>query len=192
VAVADPIAKFLEWRRRAEENAPFNPDSVALATSDANGPSLRMVYFRGLRDSGFSFFTNFESAKGNDLKESEQAAMLFYWPHLKRQVRIEGPCERLPDRESDTYFSGRSYESQVTAIVSRQSRPMKDYTAFKDEIAKFESRNSNKNLIRPQHWGGFKLLPQTIEFWHSGAHRRHLRSKFIMRNDLWNEVFLYP
>src|SRR5204863_7604246 len=132
------------------------PNLVALASATRDGrPSVRMVLYRGIREGGFSFFTNYESRKGLELAENPFAAMVFYWPHLGRQVRIEGPVERLSPNESDAYFAERPFESQITAIVSRQSHPMISEAEFAARLAELEQSIDRKQIQRPSEWGGF-------------------------------------
>ena len=187
----DPIKTFAEWYTEAQKDAMVHPDTVALATAAANGrPSVRMVYYRGIRDGGFSFFTNYESRKGRELAGNPFAAMVFYWPHLGRQVRIEGSVQRLSAEESDAYFYSRPYQSQITASISAQSRSMESENDFADRLAKAEQ--SMLPIARPESWGGFKLVPEAIEFWTRGEFRRHHRVVYRMSRDGWTATRLYP
>jgi len=191
--MTDPFVLFAEWYAEAQKEPPVNPDIVALASATKDGrPSVRMVFYRGMREGGFSFFTNYESRKGSEFQTNPYAAMTFYWPHLNRQVRIEGSVERLSAAESDAYFASRSFESQVTAVVSRQSRPLIDSNKFLNDIANLEQNFAGKKVPRPDSWGGFKLVPVTIEFWRRGEHRRHNRTVYKKEGDLWKILRLYP
>lgn len=189
----DPFALFSEWYQDAQRGALVDPDIMALATSDKQGhPSVRMVLYRGLRDGGFSFFTNYESRKGSELSENPFAAVAFYWAHLGRQVRIEGQTERLSAYESDAYFEQRPFESQVTAAVSRQSRPLRSEAEFVSELAEFERLHRGKTIARPDTWGGFKLMPSRFEFWIHRDDRRHHRTLFERAGEGWKTSRLFP
>jgi len=188
----DPFAIFDNWYDDAKENALFDPDVMALATcSAAAKPSVRMVLFRGIREGGFSFFTNYESRKGQELTENPAAAVAFYWPHLGKQVRIEGRVERLSPNESDRYFQSRPIGSQITAAVSRQSRPLLNEREFLEQIRAVE-QSSTDSVPRPSQWGGYKLIPDRFEFWIHRDNRRHDRTAYVREQDSWVVSKLYP
>ena len=177
----DPLALFLEWHGQAGPNA----DIVALATATKFGrPSVRMVFYRGVREGGLSFFTNYDSRKGIELAENPFAAMVFYWPELGKQVRVEGAVERLSDAESDVYFASRPLESRISAIASRQSRKVPGGVEPIWEVP--------EPISRPYYWGGFKLAPEAFEFWTRGEHRRHLRMQYTKRGEVWTAIRLFP
>jgi len=191
--MSDPLVLFLEWHAEARREPPINPDAVALATATPGGrPSARIVFYRGIREGGFSFFTNYDSRKGRELAENPFGALAFYWPHLGRQVRVEGAVVRLSAEESDAYFQSRSFESQVTAVVSRQSQPLEDADEFQAEVRELENSNAGKQVLRPGNWGGFKLMPEVFEFWTRGEHRRHERIVYRREGDAWRRSRLYP
>src|SRR5437867_8139192 len=168
---ANPLDVFLSWYEEAKCGAPIDPDIIALATATPEGrPSLRMVLFRGVREGWFSFFTNYQSRKGLELSVNAFGALAFYWAHLGRQVRIEGPVERLSPEASDEYFRQRPVLSQITANVSLQSRPMADEQAFIERLQKLEESSKDFPILRSPEWGGFKLIPVLCEFW---THREH-------------------
>jgi pyridoxamine 5'-phosphate oxidase len=193
VVTMDPFALFSDWYQEAQRGALVDPDIMALATSDKQGhPSVRMVLYRGLRAGGFSFFTNYESRKGSELSANPFAAVAFYWAHLGRQVRIEGQVERLSSYESDAYFQQRPVGSQVTAAVSRQSRPLLSDAEFVSELREFERLHEGKPIPRPDVWGGFKLMPARFEFWIHRDDRRHHRTLFEREGEGWNTSRLYP
>jgi pyridoxamine 5'-phosphate oxidase len=190
--MADPFALFSSWYDDARRGATMDPDIVALATSSKAGrPSVRIVLYRGIREGGFSFFTNYESRKGLELAENPFAALAFYWPHLGRQVRIEGSVQRLSEKESDAYFQQRPYLSQITAAASPQSRVMPNEREFLDRLAELE-RASAGTILRPANWGGFKLMPSLFEFWTHRDNRRHERWQYSRAADSWKESRLYP
>ena len=186
----DPYVLFSNWFADARNGAVIDPDVVALACADKHGrPSVRMVLYRGFREGGFSFFTYYESRKGRELEENPFAAMVFYWPHIGKQLRIEGPTVRLSAAESDSYFRQRPLESQITTAASRQSRPLLDEDEF---LARVREIGRTQPIARPAEWGGFKLVPERYEFWIHGEHRRHSRTLFEKRGDMWEESRLYP
>ena len=188
----DPFTIFENWYDEAKKNAPFDPDVMALATCSAAGkPSVRMVLFRGIREGGFSFFTNYESRKGQELMENPAAAVAFYWPHLGKQIRIEGRVERLSPSESDRYFQSRPLGSQITATASRQSRPLVSEREFLEQVKALEQSNT-QSVPRPSHWGGYKLIPERFEFWIHRDNRRHDRTAFVREHDGWVVTKLYP
>jgi len=190
---ADPFSMFSNWYAQAAAGAAINPDIVALASANQQAkPSCRMVFYRGIREGGFSFFTNYESRKGLELSDNPFAAMVFYWPHAGRQVRIEGSTDRLSSEESDAYFRQRPLESQITAAASRQSRPMFGESEFIARISQLEQAGKEQPMARPSNWGGFRLMPNRFEFWQRGDHRRHWRLLFVKEDALWKEVRLYP
>lgn len=189
----NPFSIFSHWYAEASANAPINPDIVALASATKEGrPSVRMVFYRGIRHGGFSFFTNYESRKGCEFAENPFGAMAFYWPHLGKQIRIEGPVERLSLEESDSYFQSRPFQSQITAVVSRQSRPLQDTSRFHANLIALGDAYSGKPVLRPPNWGGFKLMPEAFEFWTRGEHRRHDRVLYTKEGQGWNVIRLYP
>jgi len=191
--ISDPLAMFSTWYEEALSGALINPDIVALATADKEArPSCRMVFYRGIREGGFSFFTNYDSRKGMELTENPSAALTFYWPHIGKQVRIEGTAERLSSGESDAYFRQRPLQSQITATVSWQSSPMPDEVEFAAQLGRLEQSTRENPLARPSNWGGFKLMPSRFEFWRRGEHRRHWRLLFEKQESVWVEKRLYP
>jgi len=188
----DPFAVFSSWYEEAQRDAPVNPNIVALASATRDGrPSVRMVFYRGFREAGFSFFTNYESRKGRELADNPFAAMVFYWSHLGKQVRIEGQVARLSPDESDSYFQQRPFESQVTANLSRQSRPLPDEAEFIAQLAEAENADRT-SVLRSPDWGGFKLEPSLYEFWIHQDHRRHKRLQYEQSEGVWRESRLYP
>jgi pyridoxamine 5'-phosphate oxidase len=192
--MTDPMALFLKWNKEARQSPPIDPDIIALATATKDGrPSVRMVLYRGIREGGLSFFTNYQSRKGRELAENPVAAIVFYWPHLGKQVRVEGQVERLSSTESDLYFDERPPQSRITSLVSRQSRPMPDENDFLRQLVEAEQLiDDTGRIARPSHWGGFKLLPSLYEFWIHEDYRRHRRTLFEKRGELWEQSRLYP
>jgi len=191
---ANPFALFDAWFAEAKASEPNDAEAMALATADASAmPSVRMVLLKGHGPEGFDFYTNEESNKGRELEENAFAALLFHWKSLRRQVRIEGWVDRIPDEEADAYFASRSRESQLGAWASDQSRPLENRETFErryeDMVRKFEG----VAVSRPPHWGGYRVTPQIIEFWQDRPHRLHERRLFLAQDDGgWEEGLLYP
>ena len=190
----DPIAQFAEWLADAAAAGIDQPQAMALATVSADGrPSARMVLLRGADQLGFRFHTNRESRKGSQLAANPEAALLFHWPALGRQVRVEGSVSWLPDAESDAYFAGRPRDSQLGAWASEQSRPLASRAALLEQLDETRRRFAGHDVPRPPHWGGFLLDPRTIEFWRHGDHRLHER--LLYSRDAaggWNRRLLAP
>jgi len=190
----DPFQLFDEWFAEARANEPNDAEAMALATADASGrPSVRMVLLKGHGPEGFVFYTNEQSAKGGQLCENPRAALLFHWKSLRRQVRIEGPTERVADEEANAYFASRGRDSQLGAWASDQSRPLESRAHFEARYEEVKRRFEAEAVPRPDYWGGFRLLPVIFEFWQDRPHRLHERRIFVAQNDgSWDEGLLYP
>jgi len=175
---ADPMAQFqlwfAEWRKHAgDAEGEFN--AVTLATADANGkPSARIVLLKEVDAAGFVFYTNYQSRKGAELAANPNAALTFWWPQMERQVRAEGVVKKISAAQSDAYFESRPRKNQLGAAASQQSETLSDYAALTDEIARLDKSHPQK-IPRPQHWGGYRLIPNRMEFWQSRANRLHDR-----------------
>jgi pyridoxamine 5'-phosphate oxidase len=190
----DPLALFDAWLAEAQASEPNLPEAMGLATADAAGrPAVRMVLLKGHDARGFVFYTNEQSAKGDDLAANPQAALLFHWKSLRRQVRIEGAVSRVDDAEADAYFATRSPDSQLGAWASDQSRPLDDRAHFMARFEEAKARFEGRDVPRPPYWGGYRVTPRRIEFWSEGQHRLHERWLFTARGDGgWDEGLLYP
>jgi pyridoxamine 5'-phosphate oxidase len=174
---SDPIEQFAAWFDDARDAAPL-PEAMTLATVDADGsPDARMVLLKGFGPDGFRFFTNYESAKGAELAENARAALVLYWRELDRQVRIRGKVERLPAEDSDAYFASRPRDSQIAAAISPQSRPI-ERGELDRRYAELVAEVGESNPARPDHWGGYLLRPETIEFWQGRDSRMHDRFRY--------------
>ncbi|MES2337853.1 MAG: pyridoxamine 5'-phosphate oxidase [Pseudomonadota bacterium] len=188
----DPIAVFDAWLNEAEQSEPNDPNAMALATADAaGGPSVRMVLLKGHDQRGFVFYTNRDSRKAGELAENAQAALLFHWKSLRRQVRVEGAVTRVSDAESDAYFASRSRASQLGAWASDQSRPLDERATFEARYAEIDARFPG-DVPRPPHWGGYRVTPDRIELWEDRPGRLHHRRLFTRTNAGWDEGLLYP
>jgi len=188
----DPILEFQDLFARASTREP-DATAVALATADATGAaSVRMVLLKAVDASGFVFFTNYESRKARELDVNPRAALCFYWPAIGVQVRVEGGVERVAAAESEAYFATRPRESQLGAWASRQSRPLASAEALREELARTSARFEGQPVPRPPVWGGFRVRPQRIEFWHAGEHRLHDRVLYTRAGEGWTVERLFP
>jgi pyridoxamine 5'-phosphate oxidase len=191
--MSDPFALFDEWFAEAKASEPNDPEAMALATADLlREPSVRMVLLKEHGPEGFVFYTNEESEKGRQLKENPNAALLFHWKSLRRQVRIEGSVERVSDEEADAYFASRARDSQLGAWASDQSRPLDSRATFEQRFEEMKRRYDGQEVPRPPYWGGYRVIPQRIEFWTDRPHRLHERRLFVRGAEGWSEGLLYP
>jgi pyridoxamine 5'-phosphate oxidase len=180
----DPLALFSRWFEEACEHGAFEPEAVALATSTPQGaPSVRMVLNKGFDERGFVFFTNYGSRKGTELEANPRAALLFHWPELGRQVRVEGAVTRVPRPETEAYARGRSRASQLSALASPQSRPIASREWLEREVRALESRYGDKELPVKEDWGGYRLEPAAWEFWQHRPNRLHDRFRYLPGTD---------
>lgn len=194
IPVAPPLKLFAEWFALAKESEPNDPDAVALATATpAAAPSVRMVLLKDFGPEGFVFYTNAQSRKGDELLANPQAAMLFHWKSLRRQIRIEGRIEEVDPATADAYFASRSRDSQLGALASDQSRPLASRAEFLGRIAKVTAQHLVGRVPRPPHWTGFRLVPRAFEFWMDRPFRLHERRRFELDSaGNWTSGLLYP
>ena len=190
----NPIKLFKNWFSRAEKKEINDPNAVAVATSDKNNqPNVRMVLLKGLSDKGFVFYTNFNSKKGGELKINQKASMCFHWKSLRRQVRVIGKVEEVTSQEADDYYNSRPYKNRISAWASSQSQILANRETFLNKIKEYEKKFSDKkNVPRPPHWSGWRLLPNEIEFWVDGEGRIHERLNYKNINGKWEKEILYP
>jgi len=192
---ADPLELFADWYAEAEKSEPNDPSAMSLATVGTDGmPSLRMVLLKGFDGSGFVFYTNYDSRKGEHLKACPNAALLFHWKSLRRQVRLEGPTTKTSPAESDAYFATRARGSQIGAWASDQSRPLESRFALEKQVAQVTAKYLVGTIPRPPNWAGYRLQPTLIEFWQDGAFRLHDRLEYRrkMPGQPWSTRMLYP
>jgi len=191
--MTDPLAIFDKWFAEARASELSDPEAMALATvNEAGRPSLRMVLLKGHGPDGFVFYTNEESAKGRELAQNPNAALLFHWKSLRRQVRLEGAVARVSSAEADAYFATRARDSQLGAWASDQSRPLANRSTFEAQFEEMKRRFEGCDVPRPPYWGGYRLVPDRIEFWTDREHRLHERRLFVRDGDSWTEGLLYP
>jgi pyridoxamine 5'-phosphate oxidase len=192
----DPFSLFEEWFALAQESEPNDPHAMALASVDPDGmPDVRMVLLNARDHRGFCFFTNFESDKGRQLTANPRAAMVMHWKSIRLQVRAKGPVEVVADAEADAYFATRARVSQIGAHASKQSRPLANrYTLLERVETLKKSFGEGEPITRPQHWSGFRLIPEVMEFWKDGANRLHDRVRFTrtLPQGGWSRRRLYP
>ena len=194
---SDPFALFAEWMDEARASEPNDSNAMALATATPDGfPSVRMVLLKDHGPQGFTFYTNAESRKGREIRANGQAALLFHWKSLRRQIRIEGSLREVDPEIADAYFHSRARDSQLGAVASNQSQPLPERQAFIDRFAAAEQRYSGGVVERPVHWTGFTLTPVRIEFWRDRPNRLHDRRQFTLieagDSMRWSSTLLYP
>jgi pyridoxamine 5'-phosphate oxidase len=188
----EPFAPFRRWFDAAREREP-DPYAMTLATAGPDGrPAARAVLLKEFDERGFVFYTNLESRKSVELAENPEAALCFFWKALRRQVRIEGPAERVADREADAYFATRPRDSQLGAWASDQSRPLDSRAELDRRFAELGRRFATGPVPRPQFWSGFRVVPHAIEFWQERPFRLHDRWLFTRAGDEWRRQRLYP
>ena len=192
---ADPFALFADWLEAARRAEPNDPNAMALATADAQGvPDARMVLLKGADADGFVFYTNTESAKGLQLAANPNAALLFHWKSLRRQVRVRGPVEPVSAAEADAYFASRPRDSQIGAWASDQSRPMQGRFVLEKRAAEYAVRFGLGAVPRPPHWTGYRVRPLAMEFWRDRPFRLHDRLMFERAGPSasWAQSRLFP
>lgn len=181
-APADPLTLFRRWYRAAQVAGAPQPEAIALATAGAEGPSARMVLFKGLQDGSFLFYSNYESLKGRDLAGDNRAAIVFYWLATRHQVRVSGTVLRLGRKASLAYFGSRPRGAQLSALASRQSRTVRSREVLERAVEEVAAKHPGR-LPLPADWGGYALRPRWIEFWESREDRLHDRLRYVRRRD---------
>ncbi len=189
----DPVTQFTDWFSAAQASGIRAPEAAALATATPDGrPSARMVLVKEMGAGGLVFFTNYESRKGRELEENPRAALMFFWDPLGRQVRIEGTVSRLADEESAAYIRSRPRPSQISALASPQSQVVTGRETLERLVAELSERYRGEELPLPETWGGFRLVPESFEFWQHREDRLHDRLLYRRASGNWELVRLAP
>jgi len=193
-ADADPIELFQAWLEIAEEAGIHEPNAIALATATADGvPSVRMVLLKGIDERGFVFFTNYESRKASEIEANPHAGLCIHWPVLERQIRVTGSVTRISEEESYAYFRSRGRGSRLGAWASRQSHPLPDRAELEGRVREMKERFQGDEVPLPPYWGGYRIVPDQIEFWQGKADRLHERLVFSRPvGGVWGTERLYP
>ena len=190
----NPLELFKIWMSEAEKKEINDPNALSLATVDkSNNPHVRMVLLKGLSEKGFVFYTNLDSPKSDQIKNNPKAEMCFHWKSLQRQIRIFGNINQVDDKEADSYFNSRPYESRIGAWASNQSKVLNKREDFLKKIEEFKNKYKDKNNVpRPKNWSGWCLDPLSIEFWLADEYRIHERLKYYKVSNKWKKEILYP
>ncbi len=186
------LEQFKTWFQEALSAKVTEPNAFTLATSSNDYPDARILLLKGIDDKGFQFFTNYQSVKGQQIEANPKGCMVFFWPELQRQVRIRGIIAKTSAEENDEYFFSRPVESQIGAHVSQQSQIVDSREVFEKTVAKKVDFFKTHEVTRPEHWGGYRLIPTEIEFWQGRASRLHDRIKYVKQNNLWTRERLQP
>jgi len=189
----NPVTQFGKWFTEAIDAQLYEPNVMTLATASLSGkPSARILLLKGFDENGFVFFTNYASKKGHEMAENPQAAMVFFWPELERQVRIEGNITKVSDEESTAYFHSRPAGSQIGALASPQSTIIPDRHLLESRVQELTEAYADREIPRPEHWGGYVLKPDHIEFWQGRPSRLHDRITYTSVNGVWTINRLAP
>jgi pyridoxamine 5'-phosphate oxidase len=189
----DPLVEFARWFAEAERAELPEPNAMTLATATADGvPSARVVLLKGFDERGFVFFTDYRSRKARELEANPRAALVFYWGELERQVRITGVVQRTSKEESERYFRGRPAGSRRGAWASHQSHVIPSRSRLEEELRKVEAKYPTDDIPLPPYWGGYRLLPDAIEFWQGRENRLHDRIRYVREGERWRVDRLSP
>ena len=191
--LAGPILQVHQWVQEAQDCSVALPHAMNVASLDENGrPSSRMVLLKRISQEGFVFFTDYEGNKGKQISDFPFVSLTFWWAKTNKQIRIEGECSKVSDKENDEYFLSRPRGSQISASVSKQSTPLESYESLVQSSEAFEKENLDSDIERPDRWGGFIVEPKSIEFWIDQKNRLHKRELFKKDGLNWSKVLLSP
>lgn len=190
----DPLLFFRKWFQEAQYAGITEVNAMTLATADGSGiPHARIVLLKGMDPDSFLFFSNYQSNKAKQIAAQNQAALLFFWKELERQVRIEGKIEKLSPEDSDTYFNSRPINSRISAAASPQSQVIHNREFLEEEVSRLKKKYETEAIRRPEHWGGYKLVPDSLEFWQGRSNRLHDRIVFEKHKESgWKKYRLAP
>ena len=190
----DPIEQFRKWQQEAFDSGGHRLSSMSLATAGTDGnPSIRTVLLKGVSDEGFVFYSNYNSEKGRQIEENPRASILFYWENLERQVRVRGNVDKLSEAESDEYFQSRPRGAQIGAVASPQSERIEDRVELEDRYRVIAKKYQGMLIDRPNNWGGYRLVPKSLEFWQGRNDRLHDRFLYNLEEDgIWSKERLAP
>ncbi len=189
----DPVALFADWFASAKQAGLMLPEAMTVATASREGsPSARMMLLKAFGADGFVFYTNYESRKASELEENPRAALVLHWPTLQRQVRVEGRVERLSPEDSTAYFDSRPRGSRIGAWASKQSSPLENREDLERRFKESEQQFADGRIPLPPYWGGFRVIPEFIEFWQGRINRLHDRLRYSRTSDGWTVQRLYP
>lgn len=189
----EPFKLFQIWFDQAKQDDPEFHHGMNIATVNAqHQPSVRVVFLKEYDQDGFVFYTNYQSHKGQDLEANPNICANFWWSSSQRQVRISGKVSKVPQEQSDQYFHSRPRGSQLAAICSQQSRPIKSFEQLKANYHEVVQAHENRSIERPEHWGGYRITPEQIEFWQGLEHRLHHRLVFLRENETWSKKIIQP
>ncbi len=189
----NPLKMFSQWMQQAQDTGMTDATAMTLATASTSGsPSARIVLLKQFDDNGFCWYTGYESRKGQELAENPRAALLFFWPSLERQIRIEGTVARVSAQQSDTYFKSRPEGSQYSAAASPQSKVVESQAWLAGQISTLKATTPSEQLARPENWGGYRLQPQVYEFWQGRPSRSHDRFRYQRTSSGWQIDRLAP
>ena len=188
--IHDPLIKFHQWYTYAQKKV-SEPNAFALSTSSQNTPSSRMMLLKEYGET-FVFYTNNSSKKASDISQNKNASILFWWKEIHRQIRIDGKLKKIDKKRVEKYFYSRPIESQIGALISDQSKPIKSYNLLIDKYLATIKKYKNKKIPFPKNWIGIELMPKKIEFWQGGEFRIHQRLEFNKRGKKWNQKILSP
>ncbi len=189
----NPFDQFNVWMEEAIKADLIDPSAMILATADKNAvPAVRVVLLKRVDKEGLVFYTNYESKKGKDISENPQASLLFFWKELERQIRISGKVKKVSKKESESYFHSRPYESQLAALASKQSSIIPGRKHLENKFDELKNEFNGKEIPLPAYWGGFKLVPESFEFWQGRENRLHDRISYLKEKNKWKIVRLAP